>query len=1257
MEKAFEYDSDIELLWQTFIDWYNSGKSSNKSSCDKCQKPVNFKAIIVGCRTCRMKFCHENQINKKTMEMVFHTKEKVLKLIKNYPKQALENKALSFSEIIGRCLASSFKEQIGELILPGNPAAGVHLIYNNTKGIFSETSTFLQKIQKNVHTVVCMSIQQSKNELVILDLVHPIDSSWIPAKFLMQHQSSRKEINEVFSFKNLSVRFASNLIRELNSIKNKAWKTYTNINYDNIQNHLHVYGPKNDNLEISKFANEIISKQLEEEQQYDVKIPLSQGSILGFFTAGMKLERFESSSVNKIRFVAPREIQTKEEFLGWLFEKMENKISQNDLKYVDFYKKNDNFKGIAVVTFKNEQTALEVQKFSQNEATVFMDHIDELSRTVCVKFTNIHKNANISKDLKEFLEKLPNPPVKIQEKGNSEANKIFLFEVPYQNVNEFKAFLTSLSLKNVINSHLPKTKKGKNFGIIKFRDKASADEAYNTLRNNFPVSSVKFGEDTAKSNEFFLTFSKTEDAEGFYKTKPIPNHYNATYEGHASIKVDKPHLFPIQQYLSALTSTYPCRYEFKQSNKQQNITKVVFKGESPRNIGKIAKEFIKALAPMHVKLNSRKTQKLIEEINDQGLFDKWDQVYGLEHKISEDKKTKTPFKLEIFGDKVNQAFFMNEILKYSDDFNQRYATVNLPNNLNFLFKKDRIGHNFIKKLSYVLKKQGNISYIPHENQIEVYFRPKFQNSLKDYVQKVHEFLKNHSSNDIEEELQANSQSCVFCLKEETHSFSICGHFFCPSCLGDRTKKDCSDGALVKCPLCMTIVSMRDIKSSLTEEELNSCAHLTLQLFFKNNKDSPYIFCPSEDCNGLREKKLGYSLCACCGVYSCPLCGEIDNDLHKLKSCAELQHIKKTNDFDLTWLFKAAEEFVHKNWDYLHLQNYIRVTPNPLLSLGCPAMQKFCRMLQQLGGLSKLKEGFFAWHGTPSEAGVIGICLDGFDPKRRSGQAYGVGEYFGQTSIVSHSYSQSSGRMIVSYLLKVPQTSTHGNFCYVVNNPLDFYTAYNLPVSVITYQNDNGSVNFPNINPVPLCFALEKTENYQMKNDAILSQNIVSDWKQAFRWFWTTDSGSFQPYTDTINAMIETNFSFYQNGNGPQTFTTPPIIRFIDDLPQNYNINFKENKQINQKTGYTRKIKREKVELPTLKVKWEYLDEFNKWQAFDTLALNSLETAFRNYYDRQGPSRLKGFNFPGRPESYTLDFVEGTQQNEQTNTVRKIRRNL
>jgi len=60
---------------------------------------------------------------------------------------------------------------------------------------------------------------------------------------------------------------------------------------------------------------------------------------------------------------------------------------------------------------------------------------------------------------------------------------------------------------------------------------------------------------------------------------------------------------------------------------------------------------------------------------------------------------------------------------------------------------------------------------------------------------------------------------------------------------------------------------------------------------------------------------------------------------------------------------------------------------------------------------------FAWHGTPSHSGLIGISSSSWDPGRRNGQACGPGEYFSPSDTTSKSYAGGNGFLIVCALLK------------------------------------------------------------------------------------------------------------------------------------------------------------------------------------------------------------------------------------------------
>jgi hypothetical protein len=165
----------------------------------------------------------------------------------------------------------------------------------------------------------------------------------------------------------------------------------------------------------------------------------------------------------------------------------------------------------------------------------------------------------------------------------------------------------------------------------------------------------------------------------------------------------------------------------------------------------------------------------------------------------------------------------------------------------------------------------------------------------------------------------------------------------------------------------------------------------------------------------------------------------------------------------------------------------------------------------------------------------------------------------------------------------------------------------------------------------------------------------SPYKMPFRWFWMKDGGSFEPYADTVNALIETHFSLFQNGAGPARFTTPPLMRYVDDRPQTYHIDFSAMEQKNEATGFVRKLSRKAVEdASPSNCRWEVQAGSTSWKPFEDLVQGEIETAYRRYLDGKGPA-VVSIKFPGRPETYSLDFVSGKQTNTETSTEKRIRR--
>ena len=136
--------------------------------------------------------------------------------------------------------------------------------------------------------------------------------------------------------------------------------------------------------------------------------------------------------------------------------------------------------------------------------------------------------------------------------------------------------------------------------------------------------------------------------------------------------------------------------------------------------------------------------------------------------------------------------------------------------------------------------------------------------------------------------------------------------------------------------------------------------------------------------------------------------------------------------------------------------------------------------------------------------------------------------------------------------------------------------------------------------------------------------------------------------------MEKDYEHCNFHRGAPTVVTPPITRYLDDVPQTYKIDFQNNRQINTKTSYQRVIDRRPSERPLDNLNWFYRNENGIWTRFETLVQTVIEKAFQSYRLGQAPS-IANIHFPGRPETYELNFLTGKQKNNTTSMIRDIKR--
>ncbi|KAL0224148.1 hypothetical protein P9112_003538 [Eukaryota sp. TZLM1-RC] len=657
---------------------------------------------------------------------------------------------------------------------------------------------------------------------------------------------------------------------------------------------------------------------------------------------------------------------------------------------------------------------------------------------------------------------------------------------------------------------------------------------------------------------------------------------------------------------------------------------------------------------------------LIDELIELNLLNQWETEYGVTvHRNFETmgRNRKKHF-LTIYGDGMMQGQFLRAINDYAAEFRNRFEIISVNKAQKSLFLGRR-GNDRFTQFCKTLKTQQHIDIdidsisksistnLIFSSQLQIYIKPESSINLESVKQFIDNFLLSQGT-----DVTLDPKSCCFCFKSSTagNTFFHCGHSFCKGCLVDQINSVFSNGMALdpsfdglKCPYCDTKISCIDIRRCF--DQTSDFFHTIQKAIQCNILSFPGVFpnitvCKKDNCGAIMAKMNTFHSCPQCGSGQCDKCGCVDDVAHSGISCEDYVKLKKSSGNYLERLFKDAEKFVEDLWNITpSLASKCR---NPCLLQGCPAIQRFVKTVRK-HGVSCLSQVKFAWHGTKAPA-VASIAYDGFDPKYRSGQACGPGEYFGvaEKPAVSVGYSSGCRYMFVAAILPLDGVfSERSGFCYVVNNPLDFESTYCLPLLVLEMDRPEiarSQIDWKPVNPVvPVHFEAHSLNT--VNND--------SDIQCVASWFWQDDS-QWERYTDQMSRLIESQYSLACLNESPSSFVATSIVRLRDDVPQDYLINFDDYSQKNMKTSYTRKIKREIVKVDmSPKCTWQYLDQ-GLWRLYDLHSHKTIDDAYRKYLQSASSSVIK-LRFPGRPEEYLINFADGTQLNTESGTRRKIRR--
>ncbi len=687
-------------------------------------------------------------------------------------------------------------------------------------------------------------------------------------------------------------------------------------------------------------------------------------------------------------------------------------------------------------------------------------------------------------------------------------------------------------------------------------------------------------------------------------------------------------------------------------------------GAVPSQLAVAAHKLSNATKPAVIHLSSREQQRFFSELAE-GEGGGWLQLEGrrrgmIVEVFRSERDKRMVSRLRIYGASTSLGPLMAEVGERFDGFQYsnntgRYTEVPVPATMRRMFgdRSASAAQGLFKELVDSWKSRGVlVAYLFDRSAIEVYTHVRTAN-IHPCVEEVKGLLRELGSAGDSDRSSSAHKCCVFCSggrgATPLENLMICGHPFHDSCLEAVISE--ATGVPIRCRRCETPVHSKELTADKNQGAALSLVRWGAVEYLKA-KGAGFKICPNSraGCGNLSLSET-YGACAECKAMVCGRCGTVGNPLHESRTCEDTKRLGSVHGV-LDELYRGAKDFVDKNWDpSLESLRPVLVQSIPTVADGTAnSVRRFLAGAKALGISLNFSSstGHYAWHGTGTDEAVVAICENGFDPTRRRGQACGPGEYFGVRAGVSHSpYAGDTGRLIVAFLLRGSHHSTREGFCYVINNALDWMTSFCLPVAVVDYKPGRR----------PLAFAPSKgaIDPTAMGTEDLSVEVLPKDaWKAPFRWHWQDDRGNFEPYTDTINHMLEQYYDQHRHGHGPAEVLTPPIVRYVDDRPQAYRIDLINMRQTNNATGFTRGIKRVQMPEDRASGDWQWLDDGHNWVRWEALARPVLDAAYTQYRDGAGSATVT-LRFPGRPESYTIDFSKGQQTNSATGTKRAIRR--
>ncbi|CAF3368395.1 unnamed protein product [Rotaria sp. Silwood2] len=1272
---AQEYGSDLLYFASVYEKWKSVGMiDSGTHMCVKCQKVIKRNN---SCRSCRAAYSVDNALNNKVLIIIESKCDASIKTMTNKrwklnPRNLMD---ANQSNIIGIHLFRNFPEQYGHILVPHLPNEGVCMVVNDFRARITNTSVFVQRRLDSAY-FVAMSITQLSSGEYVIERLHPISPP---------ETASLKVIRNLSVFSHVGWELNVEIRKQANNFRTEPWNKWLIYEYDRRLCNLTVWGEENMQDSINRTLTPIVHNTLDSLLARNRS--LDCGPIRASFESGLhclRIENKHASTSTKNRLDLHRvPCKTFDELYEWLHNMLHARrqdIRENNFQPCkELVMNEDNYESPPFfVVFDSDEpfkrALLHLSPFNvypqKADAfdTVHMNEKETWGRQLLLTFK---KDTLFSEERVKTL--LNKDIVSCKQIGKKLLPGLQLINMP---TSVDKTLIQGALGNNLVPvridiyySDKDNPRMGSSSARVYFETREQCLDALSRLRSSSllkqhsiiihskkirqlkkipAVPSIQ--ELKIEPQTFLITAISRQVALSIYSRSTSQWTVNSS----ACVTVTYHELYPdFYALLEAISTRFHTKIEkiyIPQKNNTSKAIRCIFTDTSPPKTALAASILSQATSPILIKLTDDRQKHLFNELFNENIIQTW----ANELRLLCEKKDKYGTVIEIRGPQIEQGQLMRRIADYSDDFDDRYRVLDLNAVIIGFFGRQKAADVKLRDMNSIWAQKGcTVTFERRTSSIILYAQPKVSaEMIRDCESEVKQLLDKLATANSEDEQQNDfARECSFCrrIMVATRTFRICGHAYC------RCATNMLNKIPLECPTCNYKIHIQDLQEMYSNNRANftQLCKRSIQAYLlssTNKIDNDYLFCPNDECDGLISRSRGYQTCLTCGQGVCGLCRLIDDELHEGRTCAERNEAQeKLGDF-IPQLFKTTEEFTRNSWP-IELPSIIRFERNPyLLEKSCESLTRFYKGVESIGNKSPpdLARGIFAFHGTSVDA-IEPICKSGFDPSRRRGQVHGPGEYFGITAAISHGYCKRSNAstnnqtMIIAFILQCDRVTTKPGFCYVVNNPIDWSAAFNLPVAVVTYGKDRSDH--------ASYFAIATTSSIQ--SDYLSSKKT---WQSLFRWFWQQDNGMFEPYNDVINGILEQLYENWQLGNGPSNGMTPPLIRYVDDTPQAYLVDFEKKTQRNAETNFLRRIERHRLrqlEIETSR-NWFYVNEHNIWTPYESMIQQTIETAYQMYASGQGQMTVI-IRFPGRPEQYELNFVTGRQMNMITGEIRLISR--